>query len=433
MKKFLLSVLAIGGFISLHAQGPWIEDSIIAGNAYKNRVFYSLQDGEQGSLEFNNRDLLVDPSSMSSIIRINAGFNAQLYRYTAGDTAAWASLDTAGLGAGTNFVRCYDDAFSYSFSAFENGATGHPNYGWGVYNDVTHIVTGNVVFVYKTVGTGTIASQVWKKVWVIKKQMGVFTLRIADLNGSNDQLITIDGTTGAGDNFVHYSFDANQTYNDEPNADTYDIIFTKYEGYLDNVQSASRYVISGVNNNYGVYASKARPFDVETAEFADFPIDDSSFATIGDSWKGLVMVPSPHYEAHDSTSYFVSDRNGNLWQLAFTNFYTGSGPNVAKYVFKKRILAYASIEETESVSAWTVFPNPAADVVSVVFNSSKADMAQFNVVDLNGRIVLTENMNVAIGVNQYTVDLGSKNLPAGIYVATLRAGNVIKTTKLIIQ
>jgi hypothetical protein len=120
--------------------------------------------------------------------------------------------------------------------------------------------------------------------------------------------------------------------------------------------------------------------------------------------------------------------------LAFTKFYTGTGANIGKYVFKKRRIASVSIEENnETISAWNVFPNPAADFVSVVFDSKVADNATFNLLDLNGRTVMSENFSANTGLNQYSVDLASKNLPAGIYVATLRAGNVLKTTKLIVQ
>lgn len=435
MKKFLLAALTLGGTITAQAQGPWITDSVIIGNAYKNRVYYSLENGQQASFEFDTRDLLVHTSSFSASIRINAGFGAELYRYTAGDTADWSSLDTTGMSAGTGFVRCYDNSFDYFPSAFEDVTNGGATYGWGEYSGPPlHIVVGTKLFVYKTVGNGTGGSQVWKKLWIVKKQAGVFTIRVADLDGSNDQNITVDGNAGAGDNFVHYSFATNQTYTDEPNADTYDFLFTKYEGYQNNVEAGSRQLITGVNNNMGVYASKAAPVDVETADYNDYPFTDSSYSVIGDSWKGLYMTPSPHYDVHDSTSYFVSDRTGNIWQLAFTNFYTGSGANIAKYVFKKRKLTFdASIEENVGINTWTVYPNPASDFVSVVFTANVADNAQFNLVDLNGRTVMTENFAANKGLNQYSVDLAGKNLPAGIYVATLRAGNVWKTTKLIIR
>lgn len=431
MKKILLAAFTLSGIISANAQS-WVADSIIAGNAYKNRVFYSLESGQVGTFEFNNRDFLVDVNSFSASIRINGGFNAALYRYTAGDTSAWASLDTAGLAAGTNFTRCYDDAFEYFPSAFESTTNGGASYGWGEYSGPPlHIVVGTKLFVYKTVGTGTAPSQVWKKVWIVKKDAGKFTVRTADLNGANDHTFEIDATQGAGSNFVYYSFDTDKTYTDEPNADTYDIIFTKYEGYINNNPvPPSRYALSGVNNNLGVYASRAFNIPEDDAAFANFPITDSSYATIGDSWKGLYGMA---YATHDSTSYFIADRNNNLWQLAFTKFYTGSGANIAKYVFKKRKLATASIEENVNTGAWTVFPNPAAEQVSVVFTANVADNAQFSLIDLNGRTVLAENFASNKGVNQYSVDLGSKNLPAGVYVATLRAGNVLKTTKLIIR
>lgn len=430
MKKFLLSVLVMGGFISLQAQ-TWVADSVIIGAGYANRSFYSLENGVQGSVPFNNRDWLFDMTAVySASIRINGGFNAALYKYTAGDTAAWATLDTAGLGASNGWVRARDNDQTITPSAFEAGATGHPNYGWGDYNNITHNVTGNALFVYKTVGTGAPNTAQWKKVWIkdLSAMTSTYTILVADLNGANEQTLSISKQGITNKNFIYYSFATNQTSNDEPNADTYDLVFSKFEDYYSMGGPATLQAVTGVEVPKGILVAKAQGLPADDAVSSNYTLEEDIYG-IGSDWK-KVNIQTFQFDILDSLSYFVQARSGNIWQIRFTGFV---GSSAGKYKFDKRIVAYASVEENETISAWTVFPNPTADVASVVFSSASAGQAQFSLVDLNGRQVMTQNFTANQGINQYTVDLGSRNLPAGIYVATLKVGNVYKTTKLIIQ
>jgi hypothetical protein len=442
MKNFLLSAAILGGFISANAQGVWVEDSVVVGNQYKNRVYYSLANGETGTTfpDYDKVDFIAHASAFSSNLRINGGFSAQLYHYAAGDTSAWATLDTTGLKASNGWERVMDDDTDLlGLSAFEKGSD--PDYGWGAYNQVTHIISGSRLFVYRKGTT-------WKKVWIVDKVSGTYNIKLANLDGSNETTIAMPVAV-TDKNFIYYSISENETYNVEPNSNTYDIVFTKYEGLSNGGQpgvTPTASAVSGVNNNFVVLpSSPGQPLNVNYVEVQRVATADpevavfdgnaltEDFNSIGDKWKGLNMQTF-QYEIVANNSYFIKDLPGNIWQLAFTKFYTGTGANIGKYVFKKRRIASVSIEENnETISAWNVFPNPAADFVSVVFDSKVADNATFNLLDLNGRTVMSENFSANTGLNQYSVDLASKNLPAGIYVATLRAGNVLKTTKLIVQ
>lgn len=430
MKKFLLAACILGGIIPSQAQG-WISDSVTIGAGYANRNFYSLENGQVGSVLFNNRDFLVDVTAMySASIRINGGFNAALYKYTAGDTADWASLDTTGLTAGNGWLRARDSRESITPSAFEAGATGHPNYGWGEYNDITHNVTGNALFVYKTVGTGAPGTSQWKKVWIkdLSASTAAYTILVADLNGANEQTITISKQGATGKNFIYYSFATGQTYNDEPAAESYDLVFSKFEDEYSFMGGTSIQAVTGVEVAPGALVAKAAGILPDDANSGDFTLTDYLYG-VGADWK-VVNTQTFLFDIEDSLSYFIQDQAGSIWQIRFTGFV---GSSAGKYRFDKRKVAWASVEEVEGLNAWTVFPNPAAEQVSVLFTSNVADNAQFNLTDLNGRTVLAQNFAANKGLNQYSVDLGSENLPAGIYVATLRAGNVLKTTKLIIR
>lgn len=128
----------------LTAQNPVIEDSVILGPSYVNKAFYSLANGEEGQMVNTDWDLqFASHTSMSSTIRLNGGFNVALWQYTNGDTTDWATIDTSGLAMGNGWDRLRDETTAYESGAFEQNATGFPNYGWGNYNQVSHDVIGD--------------------------------------------------------------------------------------------------------------------------------------------------------------------------------------------------------------------------------------------------------------------------------------------------
>ncbi len=429
MKRFFLVSLAVFSLIFSQAQN-WVTDSVIIGPGYTNRGFYSLENGFVSSVPFSTRDWLVDVSAVySATIRINGGFFAELYKYTAGDTSAWATLDTAGLGTGNGWVRARDDRESYFPSAFEFGNTGHPNYGWGDYNQVTNIVTGNSLFVYKTVGNGSPNSAQWKKVWIreLTAFPREFKIWAANLDGSGLQEITISKQNVTGKTFIYYSFAANEVFNDEPDANTFDLVFTKFEDEYEFNGSTTIQAVTGVETQKGVLVARAQGVEEEAAVYTDYSLEEDIYG-IGHDWKTLNMQTF-QFTLADSLSYFVQDLPGNIWQIRFTGF---SGASQGKYIFQKRKVAFASVEEFEAIGAWNVFPNPTADFVSVVFSSKVNDLAEFSVVDLNGRTVYSQTFQAQAGINQFQANLGGVVAP-GIYVAILRAGNEQKTTKVIVR
>jgi len=86
---------------------------------------------------------------------------SQLYCYPTGDTSDWESVDTVGMNS---WKVLYNSPENWEDGAFNRNATGHPDYGWGVYNTVTHNVTGDSIYVIK-VGNEL------KKLWIIKKSL----------------------------------------------------------------------------------------------------------------------------------------------------------------------------------------------------------------------------------------------------------------------
>ncbi len=428
MKKsvFALFFLCAAGLVN--AQG-WITDSVIIGPGYANRGFYSLETGNVGSVPFNTRDWLIDVSAVyTASIRINGGFSAQLYKYTAGDTSDWASLDTAGLGAGNGWARARDDRESYAPSAFEYGETGHPNYGWGDYNQATNVITGNSLFVYKTVGNGSPNSAQWKKIWI--KDLTAFPrefhILAANLDGSGSQNITISKDGISDKTFIYYSFASGQVFNDEPVASSFDLVFTKFEDEYVFSGGTSIQAVTGVEAQKGVKVAKAQGIPEDDAVYSDYTLQEDIYG-IGHDWKFLNS--SFQFAIYDSLSYFIQDLPGNIWQIRFTGFV---GSSQGKFVFQKRKVAFASLNDNETIGAWNVFPNPASDIVNVVFSSDAQEEAVFSLMDLNGRTVYSQTLTAQPGINQLQVD--TENLPAsGMYVAMIKTAKERKMKKLIVR
>jgi hypothetical protein len=87
----------------------------------------------------------------------------------------------------------------------------------------------------------------------------------------------------------------------------------------------------------------------------------------------------------------------------------------------------SGLEEAEQVS-FEVFPNPATDVINIVFNAKSTDYV-VSLMDLQGRVVSTMNLNNASG--SQTLTFGTESLAKGSYVVVV-SSNGAKTTKYVV-
>ena len=75
-----------------------------------------------------------------------------------------------------------------------------------------------------------------------------------------------------------------------------------------------------------------------------------------------------------------------------------------------------------------MFPNPATDVINIVFNAKSTDYV-VSLMDLQGRVVSTMNLNNASG--SQTLAFGTESLAKGSYVVVV-SSNGAKTTKHVV-
>lgn len=93
--------------------------------------------------------------------------------------------------------------------------------------------------------------------------------------------------------------------------------------------------------------------------------------------------------------------------------------------------AGASIQEHNTINAFTVYPNPASEQATVQIVSPIRTSAQITVTNITGQIVYRENVSIKAGNN--FVHINVNNLPAGLYMVNVSARGFNKTQKLLVE
>ena len=410
MKRTILLMAAL--YAGLHASA---QETVSMGSGYSNENYYSLSSGDEMSVVRDNWDIAFASDglgSSSSTIRINGSIGTELYLFS-NDTADWGSLDTTGF----QWSQLINSETDWSTGAFQNQtpASGF-DLGWGTYNSITHIVSGDRIFLLK------LANGVYKKLIIDQLTGGEFTFHYADLDGSNLVETSVSKSNYAGKNFGYYSLQNNVSLDREPLANSWDLLFTKYVvdlggGYL--------YGVTGVLANAGIQVAQANSVNnVLTESWQGHSFDDN-IGTIGWDWKSFNMTTFA-YEIEDSLVYFIEDEIGNIHKVVFTGF---GGSSTGDFIFTKEVVNAVGLTEFKN-EILNVYPNPASGIINVIFSSNDNEIA-LSIVDLSGRTVASRELNVNTGMAQESIDISHLN--SGVYLLTLRTSKGIATQKISIR
>jgi hypothetical protein len=207
----------------------------------------------------------------------------------------------------------YNSMASWEEGAFGANALGHPDYGWGIYNMITHGLTGDSIFVIK------LQDESYKRLWIVSRSAAsVYTIRYADLDGSNEQEVVINMGDYADKHFVYYNMRGDSIVDEQPPAAEWDLLLTKFSH-----TGLGGYPVTGFLSNDGVTVSVFNAADSATA--ADATLADTtewtdSIAAIGNSWyelQGMSIVPL------DTIVYFVKNDSGDVYKMQVTFFESG--------------------------------------------------------------------------------------------------------------
>jgi len=400
------------------AQSSNVSDTVVMGASYVDEVYYKFDDGTKFPSARQTWDIAFRTPKRSSSILTNDGSGVVLFTYPKSDTTGWASIDTTGL---YTWKSMYNDPTDWENGAFSRNATGHPDYGWGKYNDVTHDVIGDSLFVIK------LRDGSFKKLWIVKKysSQDIYDFRFANLDGTGYQDIKIDLKADTAKNFIGYSLQTNEKIDFEPVRQTWDILFTKYMSVQ---PDGTPYTVTGVLCNQ----------DVSTKRFEKVPLDyndwgpgkwDSTRSSIGWNWKVFDMNTFT-YKIVDSLVFFVKNVKGDIHKLYFTS-YEGSATGVITFI-KERV-AGAGVENL-NVSSITlkVYPNPASNFLTLNYTGKAGDDVFISLTDLSGRQLLSDRPgSLAEGSNSYRMDVSG--ITPGIYFVTVASSLSRSVLKVIIS
>lgn len=77
----------------------------------------------------------------------------------------------------------------------------------------------------------------------------------------------------------------------------------------------------------------------------------------------------------------------------------------------------------------SLYPIPALDVLNVQYSSATSGKAQFQIIDLSGKVVLQQTLSCQIGTNINTITVS--HLHHGLYLCRLQQGTRLETTKFL--
>ncbi len=342
MRKILLTSICAMSIIVSKAQVT--TDTVSIGAGYANQKWYSLKNDDQGSSPKNNWDIAFDCSARGTSILINSVTGTTLWKYPTADTSGWLTLDTTGI---TSWItKYYNSDTSWAVGAFDKGmVTSNPSdLGWGVYSSITHIVTGDSLYVIK------LSNNTYKKLWIQSLSAGVYSFKYADIAGTNLQNASLTKSTYTGKNFGYYSLQTNAALNREPLSTDWDLVFTQYTTFI-----PQAYTVTGVLSNTGVKVADVRTvanaatFNTWTSQTFKTPINE-----IGYDWKSFT---GSAYVMEDSLVYFIRTKTSDIWKVIFTGF---GGSATGNFIFSKEKLATDTVVVVPVVPAafaiWPIFP-----------------------------------------------------------------------------
>lgn len=411
-----LAILAIFTFAfginHSFSQTP-VTDSVVMGAGYVDEVYYSMANGTTLVTARNTWDIAFRSRILSSSILTNDGKGVVLYTYPNSDTSGWNSIDTTGL---FNWTPMYNDPNDWENGAFSRNATGGFDFGWAVYNQSTHFLTGDSLFVIK------LRDGSFRKLWIQEKKSGLnlYFFKYANLDGSGEQSVTLDCNPYTSKDFVGFSIVSNQIVDFQPEKSTWDILFTKYMSVQPN---GTPYPVTGVVENDGV---KAEKYEHVSPSFVGFNPNewDSTRSVIGYGWK---FFDGSAYQIVDSLVYFVKTKTNEVYKIVFKEF--GGSVN-GLIVFEQTKLSSLGINTPiDAKGDVIIYPNPVNEKLTVYMLEATTQPVEITLMDLSGKIISSIN---AEG-NQSKISMNTSIYPEGTYLLNVTSGNHSTVKKVIIS
>lgn len=411
MKKIYSLLVAV--LVAFSVQSQIVNDSITMGQGYAEDVYYSFKDGVVSNSPRATWDIAFSTQAFSASILANTGANVAVWEYPSLDTTLWNSIDTTGM---STWAPIYNADTTWEEGAFNQGAAGHPDYGWCIYNSLDHNLYGYKIFIIKTHDGN------YKKLWIkMKYSMLVsYTFVYANLDNSDETLMTLDASVYPDKNFVYYDITTEAIIDREPVSAEWDVVFTRYW------DMEIPYMVVGLLQNYDVTVAQVDGVDLSFSDTTGL-VYSESIKTIGSDWKSFNMG-TMSYTTSDTTVYFVKTAVGEIYKLYFTGY---SGTSTGKSFFTVETIQTVGIHDVNNQTAMNIYPNPSQGNLFInaagQFNGKDIQVSVFNTM---GQEVYNQ---VLSSFNESSPVILPASLKSGMYLIQVNDGKLSWGDRIILQ
>jgi hypothetical protein len=426
MKKILLAMTAAASLAIYSADAQvWIADSVNCAPGIKKDVWYSLENGTVKTDTANNWVMALSMMNQTGAMWANHVDGVRIFN----THKTTAQLSTITLADTSTSTQQYNTDYTWERGAMNVNrlATDTFDYGWGNYDQISHNVYGDTVYLINK-GTSYYAIAIDS---LIGSSMTYHT-RVASLTPQLNALPFnfTKGTTYANKNFMYIATGQTGLFpvDREPETGTWDILFGKYFGLVPLVGGGSAiYPVAGALTNYKTEVARLQGVELNAAFAAGQTYSrNTRINNIGSDWK---FFTGTVYTYPDSLSYIVKAKDNMLWQMKFTGYSSTTG----FMKFNKRKVGYPTKvgDVSSALQSLTVSPNPTQGNAVVVLEASRAASATMRVLNTNGAIIAQRNIEVESGINAYSIDLS--RLSSGMYIVNITGADVQASTRIIKQ
>lgn len=408
MKNLLIIAL-----ILLSSVGMAQTAKVVTTNGGADDVYFSFSNNEVQRINRATWDIGFTTKGFDASILINENAGVELFLY-GNNIAAWDQVDTTGFV----WNNRYNSEESWTLGAFANQGTSHPDYGWGTYTQTNHDINGDRIFIIK------LSDKNYKQIMVEKMSAaGVYTVKLADLGGANTNSFSLNKKDAAytSKNFVLYSLVSNEVVNEEPNNDSWDLLFTKYITIVQQGPVTQPYLVSGVKVNAGYEVAERTGFPTSSND-TSMLVWDTKITEIGSDWKTF-NSSTFQYDITSDLTYFVRTQKGEVWKIFFTDYKGGTEGGF--YFNIERVSGSASVGQYSALNS-RVYPNPAVNNITV--ESQENTNLIGSLIDMQGRRVRSLEL---LPFETNTIE--TRDLARGIYTLVLRGENGMSSKKVILE
>ena len=390
------------------------------GPSYSQGVFYTLSNDETQEVFNGDWHIMLTAIDLQDAgVHINEAASLSgesLEAFIAPTPNFDDDIDPADL-----FLQVYNPDVNWRDGAFNTlrDSTNALDYGWGIYEPGSGKVEGKEVFAIK------LRNGAYLKFMIEELNGTVYTIKWADLDGSNEKSLQVDKAQFAEGNLVLVDLLDAEVIGAQSN---FDLFFTRYITPLDDgTGSFLDYNVTGVLSAPGVTVAQADGVDPETVNYEDYTSEFSGdIQIIGQDWKEFNLQQFMWVLPEDR-AYFIKDRKNVVWKVIFIDF---EGSSTGGVVFtKEEVGMLTNIEEIDAVSSWVVYPNPVNDVLNVVMEVEQNLSGNLMIIDQKGAVLRSWDIETSTGLITIERDLGQ--LPGGAYQLVLTSNGVSASTSLI--